>query len=82
MTGSYEPPVLVHVPLLRRQPPNTIMRVPVHTAECSDRADGAFVIEVGVQWSATGSYRAPVLVGVKMLSPPQMIISVPVQVVL
>jgi hypothetical protein len=58
--GSYWAPEFRKVPLL--SPPQTIIRDPVHTAVWSSLPDGAFVTEVDVQASVTGSYRFPVFV--------------------
>jgi hypothetical protein len=40
---------------------------------------GAFVVLIAVQVSATGSYRPPVVTTPLVVSPPQTIISLPVQ---
>src|SRR6516162_2083925 len=61
-------------------PPHTIISLPVHTAVCSHRASGAFMVLVAVQLSVPGSYLPPVF---KLQlrphpTPPQMIISLPV----
>ena len=44
-------------------PPQTIISVPVHTAVCTPRASGAFVVLVAVQLSVLGSYLPPVFNG-------------------
>jgi hypothetical protein len=36
-------------------PPQTIIRLPVQTAVCWERAEGAFKFEMGVQVSLAGS---------------------------
>jgi hypothetical protein len=85
--GSYIPPELpravgVQASLLNRHPPQTIISVPVHTAVCSSRADGAPVSVVAAQVSEAGSYRPPLLIWQECSSsrpqPPHTIISVPV----
>ena len=79
--GSYRPPVFrAEVP---DHPPHTIMRLPVHTAVCWERAPGALVWETGVHVSLEGLYRAPVSTGTpEPWAPPQTIISEPVQTAL
>jgi hypothetical protein len=53
--GSYMPPSLNSL-VEKSPPPQTIMRLPVHTAVCPARAAGTFSpVEVGVQASAAGS---------------------------
>src|SRR5947208_4113730 len=59
-------------------PPQTIISLPVHTAECAYRPAGALVPLVAVQVSAPGSYLPPVLKGLTSSIPPQTIISLPV----
>src|SRR3990170_221882 len=66
------------VSLLPR-PPQTIISAPVQTAVCSARPAGAPAVEVGIQESDAGSYRAPVFWPSAPVSPPHTIISVPVQ---
>jgi hypothetical protein len=56
--GSYLPPVLKE--LLAFVPPQTIIRLPVHTAVCRDRAAGALVVPVAVQLSVLELYLPPV----------------------
>src|SRR6266852_4280811 len=64
-------------------PPQTIISLPVQTAECHRFALGAFVSVVGVQLSVAGLYRPPVFqtwtLKPSVYQPPQTIISVPVQ---
>src|SRR5262245_61399219 len=72
VSGLYRPPVFNRAPLLSC-PPQTIISVPVHTAEFSLLADGTSVVLVAVQWSVVGLYRAPVC-----RPPALMIISLPV----
>jgi hypothetical protein len=47
--GSYRPPVL------RLEPPHTIILLPVQREVWLDRLEGAVEVEVGVQESAAGS---------------------------
>jgi len=61
-------------PLLSATAPQMIISLPVHTAVCPDRADGALIVLVLVQLSEPGLYLPPLL-----KPPPQMIISAPVQ---
>src|ERR1051326_6374519 len=56
-----------------------IISLPVQTAVCPVRADGAFAVVVAVQVSIPGLYLAPVSRLSMILLPPQMIISLPVQ---
>jgi hypothetical protein len=74
--GLYLPPVLKMVPLF--SPPQTIISLPVHTAVCATRLDGAFVKLVAVQLSVSGLYFPPVFSALDSSLPPQMIISLPV----
>ena len=64
-------------------PPQTIILSPVQTATWSQRLSGAFIKVVGVQVSSMGLYREPVSsrnkVSPSRKTPPQMIISFPVQ---
>jgi hypothetical protein len=81
--GSYRPPVPnggpTNPPVF---PPQMIMRVPVQTAVCPTRASGVpSPDDVEFHESLTGSYREPVATATESAdSPPQMIISVPVQI--
>ena len=59
-------------------PPHTIISLPVHTAVCKYRAEGALVVLVAVQLSVLGLYRPPVFKGLLLALPPQTIISLPV----
>ena len=71
--GLYLPPVFKKMP--PSHPPQTIISLPVHTAVCWYRAEGALIKLVAVQLSLMGLYLPPVFV---VGSPPQTIISVPV----
>src|SRR5215831_15508020 len=79
--GLYLPPVLKLGPGLPT-PPQTIISLPVHTAVCSHRPEGALVILVATQLSVPGLYLPPVLRGAVLPNPPQTIISLPVQTAL
>jgi hypothetical protein len=60
-------------------PPQTIISLPVHTAVCAARPEGALVVLVGVQLSVVGLYLPPVLRTLGLLSSPaQTTISLPV----
>ena len=73
MAGSYRAP-LDSVPTAPLKPPQRIISLPVHSIVCRVRAIGTVApLEVGIQESVSGAYRAPML-----LKPPQTIISVPV----
>ena len=74
--GSKTPPVFRSSVLLC--PPQTIIRLPVHTTVLLVRPAGALVVLVGSQTSESGSYRPPVLVCVPPARPPQTIIREPV----
>jgi hypothetical protein len=52
--GLYFPPVL------SPEPPQTIISLPVQTAVCRARAEGALVVLVAVQLSVLGLYLPPV----------------------
>jgi hypothetical protein len=56
-----------------------IISAPVHTAPCSVRDTGEPTVEIEVQLSVSGSYRAPEAMVLQIYSPPQIIISFPVQ---
>jgi hypothetical protein len=56
MPGLYFPPVFITT---NEYPPHTIISVPVQTALCALRAEGA--VAVGVQLSVFGLYLPPVL---------------------
>ena len=69
--------------LMIGMPPQTIILDPVQIVECLYRAAGADVVEVAVQESLMGLYRAPVLTGcserkTRSSNPPHTIIFVPV----
>jgi hypothetical protein len=78
--AQYLPPVLnlIGSPGV---PPQIIISLPVHTAVCSDRAEGASVVVVAVQLSLSGVYRPPVLISLGVSTPPQIIISLLVHTV-
>jgi hypothetical protein len=79
--AQYLPPVLVNPPL--EFPPQTIIvlpvSLPVHTAVCDARGEGALLVLVAVHVSVSGMYWPPVLKVSQQLWPPQTIICVPVQ---
>src|SRR5438445_11651884 len=82
--GSYSPPVFNSwKPLSSKYPPQTIISLPVHTAVCSARAEGALVIVVAIQLFAAGRYSPPVFKKIRLFGmsnyPPQTIMSLPVQ---
>ena len=56
--GSYLPPVFKG---WGAHPPQTIISLPVQTAVCCTRAEGALVVLVAVQLSVPGLYLPPVL---------------------
>jgi hypothetical protein len=77
--GLYLPPVFQNLPMIST-PPQTIISLPVHTAVCLARKEGALVVLVAVQLSVIGLYLPPVLKKFPLLSaPPQTIISLPVR---
>ena len=90
--GLYLPPVLSGVHGTPLQPPQTIISLPVQTAVGISRAAGASTVLVAVHVSVSGSYLPPSFDGVgdglgacgtmfaakAELSPPQMIISLPI----
>jgi hypothetical protein len=78
--GLYLPPVLRDTQEgLQEVPPQTIISLPVHTALCASRAEGALIVLVAVQPLMPGSYVPPVLKrGLKKSRPPHTIISLPV----
>src|SRR5262245_23597531 len=62
-------------------PPQTIISVFVHMAECQNRGSGAPTGLVGFQASVIGSYRPPVFILPKSgCFPPHTIISLPLQI--
>jgi hypothetical protein len=73
--GLYLPPLLKYVKFPSK-PPHTIISVPLHTAVCDSRADGAVAVLVVIQVSVLGMYFAPVF-NTLPLKPPHTIISVP-----
>ena len=83
MVGLYRPPVLKKS-VLPSDPPQTIISLPVHTAECEYLAVGGLGALIKFQVSVSGLYLAPVTTaaagtpGPNILCPPQMIISLPV----
>src|SRR5438132_2769263 len=58
VAAQYLPPVF-NAPL-SLNPPQTIIWLPVHTAVCSYRPEGALAVPVAAQLSVLGSYLAPV----------------------
>jgi hypothetical protein len=56
--GLYLPPVFT--PSLPSLPPQTIISLPVHTAVCEPRLEGALVVLVAVHVSVLGLYLPPV----------------------
>jgi hypothetical protein len=78
----YLPPSLKSIYGQQKIPAQTIISLPVHTAVCESRGEGAFVVLVAVQLSLLGSYLPPVLQSLNVESaPPQTIISLPLQTV-
>ena len=75
MLGSYLPPVFKINWL--SCPPHTIISLPVHTAVCKYREEGALVPMVAVQLSVPGLYLPPVPKALPS-NPPHTIISLPV----
>ena len=74
--GSYLPPVFKSLPLY---PPQAIISLSAQTAVCEFRPEGTLAVLVVVQLSVLGLYLPPVLRCWPLsLSPPQMIISLPV----
>jgi len=75
VVGLYLPPLPSTVA------PHTNISLPVQVAVWLARALGALAVLVGIQVSVPGSYLAPVLNSpTSLLCPPQMIISVPVEI--
>src|SRR6266403_1756120 len=74
--AQYLPPVLNASVTLN--PPQTIISLPVHTAVCVSRPEGALEVLVLAQLSVLGLYLLPVFKKLTPLYPPQMIISLPV----
>src|ERR1043166_3864767 len=56
-------------------PPQMIISLPVHNAECKLRPEGALTVVVAIQLFVPGSYFPPVLTSLLPSYPPQMIIS-------
>jgi hypothetical protein len=82
--GLYLAPVLKtgHSLGIPKMPPQIIISLPVHTAVCCSRAEGALPVLVAVQLSVLGLYLPPVFKSLPLISPPpQTIISLPVQMV-
>ena len=65
-------------------PPQIIISLPVQTAVCPARADGALIVLTGTHASVTGLYLDPVFSDLMLFEfmPPQTIISLPVQIAL
>ena len=59
--AQYIPPVSQMTSLMRYSPPQTIISLPVQTAVCEARREGAVSVFVAVQVSVTGLYLLPVL---------------------
>jgi hypothetical protein len=57
VAGLYLPPVFDQTVV---SPPQTIISLPVHTAGCEYRGEGALVVLVAVHVSVVGSYLPPV----------------------
>jgi hypothetical protein len=74
--GLYLPPLFKL--LMPSFPPQTIISLPVHTAVCISRPEGALVVLVAVQLSVLGSYLPPLFVWLPA-NPPHTTISLPVQ---
>ena len=70
--GLYLPPLLKIVGGFH--PPQTIISLPVHTAECWNRPLGTLVMLVAFQLSVPGLYFPPVSRKSRSALPPQMII--------
>src|SRR6266498_1538938 len=77
--GSYLPPVLKYWLLSISVPPQITISVPVQTAVCPYRLEGALIVLVAVQVFVLGLYRPPVLNAMLSLVPPHTIISPSVQ---
>ena len=60
VVGLYLPPVLKFLPK-SCVPPQTIISLPVQTAVCQARPEGALVVLVRTQLSVLGLYLPPVL---------------------
>ena len=74
------PPLLKKV--LPEFPPQIIIFLPVKTAECPLRAEGAPLLVIVDHATSAGLYLTPVFKGfpVREVLPPQMIISAPVKI--
>src|SRR5262245_5063162 len=79
VAGLYRAPVLTAGPVPLGSPPHTTSSVPVHTAATPERAPGPLRIEMAVQVSVAGLYRAPSGAQLNPFCPPQTSISEPVQ---
>jgi hypothetical protein len=75
--GLYLPPVFKT--LLPSYPPQTNISLPVHTAVCPYRAEGALVVLVGVQLWVVKLYLPPLFKTWLPSYPPQTIISLSVK---
>jgi hypothetical protein len=69
--GLYLPPVF------NKLPPHTTISLPVHTAVCEYRAEGALAMLIHV--FVLGSYLPPVFERPELSTPPHTIVSLPVQ---
>src|SRR5215470_19207803 len=74
--AQYLPPVSNSV---KKEPPQTIISLPVQIVVCKARAEGTLLVPVAVQLSALALYLPPVFKSVLLPTPPQTIISLPVQ---
>jgi hypothetical protein len=79
--GLYLAP-LFKSPLVKLNPPQTIIWLFVHTAVCAARASAALAVAVATQVSVLGLYLPPVFTKSASPSPPQTIISPPVHTAL
>ena len=74
--GLYRLPVSKLLP--KSLPPQTIISLPLQTAVCSCRGEGALLVLVATQLFVLGLYLPPVLTLLLTWVPPQTIISLPV----
>src|SRR5205085_633820 len=70
--AQYLPPVSTGVP--PNSPPQTSISLPVQTAVCRDRPEGAFVVLIATQLFVLGLYLPPVFKVLLPSYPPQTII--------
>jgi hypothetical protein len=77
--GLYLAPVSKSIAGQQKTPAQMIISLPVHTAVCESRADGALTALIVAQLSPVGLYLPPVLQSLNVEStPPHTIISLPV----